>query len=412
MRRFHVTAAALSSALAGAAWAQPQVTLFDTVYNVQRFDYSLEVAYQDPSDCLSSGIINLTQAEGITWLGSNRALMSSRDMDLFNSYEHQIVEVQFDTDGSGNITGLSFVRTVVLVDTSPTGDPLNCGLGSPFGLNSRGVSINTGSVGLGAGGDVLVFSGNEVVHGYDLATGAYLPNGVDFVNGFSINPPNDNCDDGCFVAGRDEFYTVWQAGPRVERFTTKGVYVSGFAVANGAFPSATGDAKGITYVPDTNKYPTLFQGEGGVVIVALDELGPALQAFDLDGTLLRHEPLSLDVGGGALQIESLTTDPDTGRIFLVNQNASFVDDFIWVLTPEPTGCPNNLPGCDNSDLFPSGGDCIVNLGDLGQLLANYQPGVGGKTRDQGDIFPLSGGDGIVDLGDLGQVLSDFNTNCQ
>ncbi len=79
---------------------------------------------------------------------------------------------------------------------------------------------------------------------------------------------------------------------------------------------------------------------------------------------------------------------------------------------EPNLCPNPQVGCDRSDLFPSGGDCIVNLGDLGQLLANFQPGVGGKTRDQGDVFPLGGGDGFIDLGDLGQVLSDFNTNCQ
>ena len=87
------------------------------------------------------------------------------------------------------------------------------------------------------------------------------------------------------------------------------------------------------------------------------------------------------------------------------------DTIVITSNPGGSGCPNPQAGCDNSDLFPSGGDCTVNLGDLGQLLANYQPGVGGKTRDQGDIFPLNGGDGFVDLGDLGQVLSDFNTDC-
>ena len=88
------------------------------------------------------------------------------------------------------------------------------------------------------------------------------------------------------------------------------------------------------------------------------------------------------------------------------------DQYVCYTLAAPPTCPNPQVGCDRSDLFPAGGDCIVNLGDLGQLLANYQPGVGGKTRAQGDIFPLGGGDGIVDLGDLGQVLSDFNTNCQ
>ena len=81
--------------------------------------------------------------------------------------------------------------------------------------------------------------------------------------------------------------------------------------------------------------------------------------------------------------------------------------------PGAPACPNNLPGCDNSDIFPAGApDCIVNLSDLGVVLANFAPGVPGKTRDQGDIFPLAGGDGLIDLSDLGQVLTDFNTNCQ
>lgn len=78
------------------------------------------------------------------------------------------------------------------------------------------------------------------------------------------------------------------------------------------------------------------------------------------------------------------------------------------------GCPNHQPGCDNSDIFPVGApDCIVNISDLGVLLASYAPGVGGKTRDQGDIFPLGGaGDGFVNLSDLGQMLTDFNTDCR
>lgn len=80
--------------------------------------------------------------------------------------------------------------------------------------------------------------------------------------------------------------------------------------------------------------------------------------------------------------------------------------------PIPATCPNPLPACDNSDIFPVDGDCIVNLSDLGVVLANFAPGTGGKTRDQGDVFPLGGGDGIVDLSDLGQMLTDFNANCQ
>lgn len=77
------------------------------------------------------------------------------------------------------------------------------------------------------------------------------------------------------------------------------------------------------------------------------------------------------------------------------------------------GCPHPDVRCDHSDIFPSGtGDCNVNLSDLGVVLSNFAPGVGGKTRAQGDVFPLGTGDGFVDLSDLGQVLSDFGADCR
>lgn len=90
-----------------------------------------------------------------------------------------------------------------------------------------------------------------------------------------------------------------------------------------------------------------------------------------------------------------------------------IDEFrVTAANCEPVGCPNPQAGCDNSDIFPVGGDCVVDLSDLGVVLANFAPGVPGKTRDQGDVFPTGGGDGVVDLSDLGQALADFNTNCQ
>lgn len=46
------------------------------------------------------------------------------------------------------------------------------------------------------------------------------------------------------------------------------------------------------------------------------------------------------------------------------------------------------------------------------VLANFAPGVSGKTRALGDILPLGRGDGFVDLSDLGQVLADFGTDCR
>lgn len=149
------------------------------------------------------------------------------------------------------------------------------------------------------------------------------------------------------------------------------------------------------------------------MIAVLDELGPAVQAFDLNGALLKHEVLSLDASPGVLQLESGTSDPATGRIFLVNQDTAFVDDFIWILTPvNPPICPHSNTACVASDIFPiGGGDCQINLSDLGVVLSNFAPGVPGKSRAQGDIFPLVG-DSVVDLSDLGQMLSDFGADCR
>ncbi len=80
------------------------------------------------------------------------------------------------------------------------------------------------------------------------------------------------------------------------------------------------------------------------------------------------------------------------------------------VNPAP-GCPNDPDGkCMRSDIFPAGGgDCIVDISDLGVVLANYAPGVGGKSRDDGDVFAS---DGMVDLSDLGQILADFAADCR
>lgn len=77
------------------------------------------------------------------------------------------------------------------------------------------------------------------------------------------------------------------------------------------------------------------------------------------------------------------------------------------------GCPNPQPACEQSDIFPPGAaDCMIDLSDLGVVLANFEPGVFGKLRAHGDVFPPGVGDGQVDLSDLGQILADFGTDCR
>ncbi len=75
-----------------------------------------------------------------------------------------------------------------------------------------------------------------------------------------------------------------------------------------------------------------------------------------------------------------------------------------------SGCPD--PG--NSGTYcqadiDGSGDCLVNLADLAQLLANYGLS-GGASHSDGDVEP-PGGDGDVDLSDLAVLLAQYGDNC-
>lgn len=115
----------------------------------------------------------------------------------------------------------------------------------------------------------------------------------------------------------------------------------------------------------------------------------------------------------ALSISSVDLADAGSYDVVITNSCGSATSVAVLLTVNAPGCPNSLPQCDNSDIFPAGGgDCVVDISDLGVLLSNFNPAIGGKTRDQGDIFPLLGGDGFVNLSDLGQLLSDFGTDCR
>ncbi len=67
---------------------------------------------------------------------------------------------------------------------------------------------------------------------------------------------------------------------------------------------------------------------------------------------------------------------------------------------QPNSCPRG--GCENLDI--AGNDCVINLGDLGLLLANF-------NREGWDIAGDSDIDGDVDLADLGAMLAAWGSNC-
>ena len=67
---------------------------------------------------------------------------------------------------------------------------------------------------------------------------------------------------------------------------------------------------------------------------------------------------------------------------------------------QPNSCPRG--GCENLDI--AGDDCVIDLGDLGLLLANF-------NREGWDIAGDSDIDGDVDLADLGAMLAAWGSNC-
>ncbi len=97
-------------------------------------------------------------------------------------------------------------------------------------------------------------------------------------------------------------------------------------------------------------------------------------------------------------------------VFGARQGLIYVYDF--PSDPEPTTRCRRL-ACDAADISPAGGDCLIDLADLGVVLANFT-GAGsacGKSREEGDLYPV-GGDGCVDLSDLGEVLAIFGEDCR
>lgn len=88
------------------------------------------------------------------------------------------------------------------------------------------------------------------------------------------------------------------------------------------------------------------------------------------------------------------------------------------------GCdPCPLPGASGNyceaDIYPNNGDgvwcyaddgdCVVNILDLGALLANYT--FTGATREDGDVYPAGSGDGLVNILDLGELLAQYRDDC-
>ena len=67
------------------------------------------------------------------------------------------------------------------------------------------------------------------------------------------------------------------------------------------------------------------------------------------------------------------------------------------------------PFC-HGDIYPPGGDGVVNLDDLAQLLGHFGM-TSGATYEDGDIYPPPDGNGAVNLDDLAELLGHYNVVC-
>jgi hypothetical protein len=360
------------------------ITLFGQEYRVQRLDYAADVRWPDPLD--PSFDVLLLEVEGAHWLGDDRLLLSTDAGDSQLTIKNWVVEVALVRDGSGDVTGLRYVRTVI------ANDPFNPAYGG-FDLSPCGITINTTTSGLASNGNLLIGDSEaNGVAGYDRTSGAFL-------GSWSGGTANNSFDDLAFAPTNGLVYTINEDGFRLVAFSPAGAVVQstpipGLAALNPTF--IPGSPKGITYLSDAETVPASIRRAGGSFLLTLDDNNPGLQAFDLNGNLLATEALTdnpaiigaslLDQGAGCgnpLQLESAAFDPATGTIFLINEGAFTDCSGFFVLTPI-SGCP-----C-SADFDASGGtpdasdiDAFFTAWLLGEDSADAD--CSGGTPDASDI---------------------------
>ncbi len=422
-------AALAGLSLVAGAQAQQTITLFGLQYRVDRVDYFQNVSW--PSPVFAGDTIRLFESEGVTWAGNNKLLLTADDMaDIFiGNPDNWLVEVDV-VSTNGRVTGLNYSRTVATIDTGAY-DP-----------NPGGITINQGASGLGAGGDAVIAGNAGALFGFGYRPGNFgqsieFPTGSGCVAAagqcnLPLAPFNTNAEDAAFVngwGGRPDYFFVINQDlvaldeSGVERWTTAGVRDSEFPVARGKPADASGPAipaipggvaKGLAFARDTSKFPPALRRPNGVILVSFDRAYPALQAYDVDGTLLGTEFLStsgtplppwrIDMSGcpasgqvSRPHIESIAIDPGRGRIFLVNQGAFASCNLIWVLTP----CV--------ADFDMNG---VRDVSDIFAFLSSWfagcagQPGSGcnGSNADVDD-------NGVRDVSDIFAFLSAWFAGC-
>lgn len=340
MNSFHRCSTFLFAALGVATAASAQsITLFGQSWRVQRFDYQQEIVWPNP--VVPGNTTHLLRVEGAWSLGNGRILVgtSHQDQAVPSTYANFLLEIQVNSDALGNVTGFSYVRTVVENDPAL--------LGSPFDLRTEGLAINSASFGVGANGNIVVAdSSASIVRGYDLATGALLPYGPGGV-GLPLSPFSGNLSDLTFVPNANpalsRIYAIDEGAPAMRSWLPDGAGALSFPIAGAANPAVgAGDAKGLAYLDESPAWPPAMRASGGSLLVSMGDVRAGLQIFRLDGTEIGWEPVDntlLPTSGPSIQpkIEAIATDPSTGRLFCFMEKGSLIDNWLWVLTPDCNG---------------------------------------------------------------------------
>ena len=375
------------------AWADDlgAVTLFDRDYRLWRFDYQSQVRFPDAKT--TGKLTGLTGVSGATMLPTGNFLLCSNTMNASpaNSYKNYVIEVKLTTTTDGLPSGFSFVRTVLTNDATRDG----------YDLNPTGVAINTDDSGIAANGNLAVVSNNSKLRPFYLATGATIPND-DFPGGYSLSPPNSSTQDVVYVPLRRSFFTLWpNPVSAVTIFGRDGLIGPAFYAGANAQAGTLGQPAGIAYLDPSGRYPRLFGSRGGI-LVTLDERGPALESYTIDGSPVRREYLSPTLQPGAvtlplmspgapLRLEGLAADPATGNIYLFNRGAVTGGTCAFILVPIPKPCPADV----NLDGF-------IDFYDFHDFVVAFETGT-----PQADVNR----DGFIDYYDFDDFMTSFETGC-
>jgi hypothetical protein len=395
----HALPAAAMLACAAVASARPTVpsaTVFGQNYIVQRFDLT-SVQWNNPFPNSLDPTISLLEAEGTYYAGNDRIFFSSDAQgERFDTWKNFVVAARFTTNAAGDYTGIVYERTLLINDAL---DPNLDGIPGPFNgwdLSPAGITVNTGA-GFGGGGSLVTTDTDiEALRAFNLATGSTpescpLPSGTatcvpstgcSAANSFRAGcwfsvAPNTNNEDVTYVpGGNGTFFTVWQDAPFfiAAHDAVTGALVRTFSAAN----PLLGEPKGITFVPNSAKFPGVFRDGDGTVMVGYDDGGPGLGVYSLTGTLRGTLQLVTPGANGfidappggddvylfgdradysvvPMQIESVSSDAATGRLFITIQSDFLNNNFVYVLTPDT-----------DSDLVPDFRDNCVTIANAGQ----------------------------------------------